>query len=288
MYKLRKFLICVLAILTLLAAGCSDAEKSQDVLEYYDNSKYISIDVVSGNVLCFDLVLFTKEKVNNVECIGLAGEGIGADTFQVSVINNTIDIYREHEYKNLYCSDWMFECKPNDENTDYVINEIELMIDGTVRKITFDTPITYNTAMGNDIFDEELEVYSFPNEFASSVINSGEYMEYSFVANKKLEIKDVYTEGDIKPDVKIFLNENREKEYSLPLEVEAGTKIDMEISYSSNNLNEFNYVLTNLYATYSVDGQEYTRKGVIVFSPTSPVDSELKKIDSYIDYILSR
>lgn len=288
MCKLRKLLICVSIILVLLAAGCSDAEKDQEALEYYDNSRYISIDVVSGNVLCFDIVLFTKEKVNSVECIGLAGEGISAETFNVSVINNTIDIYREHKYKNLYCSDWMIECNSNDENTNYVINEIELMIDGAVRKITFDKPLEYNTGMGNDIFNEELEVYSFPNEFASSLINSGEYVEYSFVANKKLEIKEIYTESEINPDVKVFLNENRKKEYSLPLQVEAGTKIDMEISYSSNKLNRFNYVLTNLYVTYIVDGREYTRKGVIVFSPTSPVDGQLRIIDSYIDYVLSK
>lgn len=109
---------------------------------------------------------------------------------------------------------------------------------------------------------------------------------YSYVANKTLVLNEIKAGAGLDVDIKIYINDDKTKEYGLPLEVEAGTKVDMEIAYSSKVRNKFSYVLTNLYTRYSVGEEEYTRKGVIVFSPTSPVDEKLEKIDAYIDDVV--
>lgn len=283
--NIKKTLLIVISL--LLIVGCSNKkEENKSKSEYYDNSEYIAVDVIANNVLCFDLVFFTANKVESVEFIGFAGEGVKNDSFEVSVINNTLDIYRDHEYKDLYCSDWMFECKPDEDTTQCSINLMELKLDGEIKQIVFNEPLKYRVGEGNDIFNEELQPIAFPNEFASSMINSGESAIYSYIANNDVVLNEVIAGADIDVEVKIYLNEDKTQEYSLPLKVKSGTKVDMEIAYKSNAQNRFSYVLSNLYITYSVGEEKYTKKGVFVFSPTSPVDEKLKKIDAYIDEIL--
>ncbi len=281
----RKICACVFVLSMLSLSACAGSNTSENT-GYYDNSAYINVNVAASNVLCFDMVFFTKEKVNSVEYISLAGEG-GADSFRVSVINNTIDIYSDHVYKGLYCSDFMFECTPDKQNADYTIDGIELKINGEAKKFKFRNPIKYNSGEGNNIFDDKLQVYQFPCEFPSAFINSGEYAKYDFIANEKIKLEEIYVGGGLEADVKLIQN-GMEKECEFPLEVEAGAELSLNIGYKSEILNEFNYVLTNLYFTYECGGQKYTSKGVIVFSPTSPVDPELKTIDSYIDFITSQ
>ena len=68
--KIRSVMILFLITVTFFLSGCgvssNDSNTNEKVLEYYDNSDCINIDVASGNSLCFDIVFFTKEKVKNV------------------------------------------------------------------------------------------------------------------------------------------------------------------------------------------------------------------------------
>lgn len=283
---MKKIIGTILVLSMMFLSGCGK-EKKDDKM-YYDNSGNIIVNVVSEAAPCFDMVFFTEETVNNVEVSKVIGDGINDDTFQVSVMNNTADIYRNHKYKNLYCSDWMFEFKTDENYTEYKITGMELKINGEVRKINFDTPLECINGEGYDVLSKELKAVFFPNEFPSSVINSGEFFTYNFIADKKMTIEEVYVGGNLKAEVKLFLNDDMTKEYSFPVEVDEGTTVNMFISYKSDVLDIFSYVLTNLYVTYSVGGQKDTCKGVVAFSPTSPVDEELKKIDSLIDYIISK
>ena len=283
---MKKKIGTILVLSMMFLSGCGK-EKKDDKM-YYDNSGNIIVNVVSEAAPCFDMVFFTEETINNVEVSKVIGDGINDDTFQVSVMNNTADIYRNHKYKNLYCSDWMFDFKTDENYTEYKITGMELKINGEVRRINFGTPLEYINGEGYDVLSKELRAVFFANEFPSSAINSGDFFTYNFIADKKMTIEEVYVGGDLKAEVRLFLNDDMTKEYSFPVEVDEGTMVNMFISYKSDVLDIFSYVLTNLYVTYSVDGQKNTCKGVVAFSPTSPVDEELKKIDSLIDYIISK
>lgn len=70
----RKICECALVLSMLSLSACAGNNTSENT-GYYDNSAYINVNVAASNVLCFDMVFFTKEKVNSVEYIGLAGEG---------------------------------------------------------------------------------------------------------------------------------------------------------------------------------------------------------------------
>ena len=287
MQKIKKIIAALLVLSMMILGACAKKEEKTDVKDYYDNSANISVNIASEEILSFDMVFFTKEKVDEVEVLNLIGDDINNDTFQISLMNNTADIYRNHKYKSLYCSDWLIDCKSDKDNAEYKINGIVLKINGEVRRIDFGKPLEYINKPGNDIFDEELQVMLFSNEFPSSMINSGEFAGYQFVANEKMKIEKIHVGNNMNTEVKLFLNDDKITEYSLPVEVEAGTKVNMEIAYNSDELNKFSYVLTNLYVTYSIDGQQRTRKGAMQFSPTSPVDNKLTKIDSLIDFVIS-
>lgn len=281
MRKIRSFIIVVLMILLTAVTGCS-----KKINDYYDNSEYIRIDVSSGDVLCFDIAFFTKEKMQTVEFVGFEGEGFGSNSFDVTVINNSLDMYGDIPYRELYCSDWMLECKNGDNAAECTISAMVLKLNGESKKITFDEPLKYRAGEGNDMFSGKLVFSMFANEFASSIINSGDPALYCFQAKENVTLKEIKAGAGLDVKVSVFLNDDLNTEYSLPLKIKAGTKVTMNVTYTSETLNKFNYVLTNLYMLYSTEGEEYTGKAVIVFSPTSPVDENLEKIYTYIDDVI--
>ncbi len=291
MYNIGKKIVSMSVVAIMLCCLCACGKQgtgNEKVEDIYDASKDIVVDVVSSNGLCFNLDFFTKKRIKKVKCIGISGNEIDSETFKINVFNNTIDVYSGHKYKGLYCSTWMFELMPNDDANEYEINAIELDIDGKIKKVVFEEPMKLYVGEGNDIFGNKLQMSMFANEVSSSILNSGEYMPYKFVANNKLTLEEIYAKGGLKIDTKIYLNGNMNEEYTLPLELEAGTSIDILISYNSDKISQFDYVLTNLYMSYTVDGITETNKGAICFSPTSPVSEDLREIDAYIDYITSK
>ncbi|MBQ8828092.1 MAG: hypothetical protein IJZ90_03020, partial [Clostridia bacterium] len=277
---------------TFFLSGCgvssNDSNTNEKVLEYYDNSDCINIDVASGNSLCFDIVFFTKEKVKNVEFVSCTGENID-NNYTVSIFDNTIDIYRDHCYRTLYCSDWMIEMIVTEEKADFAINSITLLVDEEKKEIDFSTPISFCSDSGNDMINDELCATYFPNEFSSTMINSNEVLEYSFAAESDCTIKNISIGAGIElANPQYCINGVKTVSDVLPIDVKKGETFTINFSYESSDLNRFSYVQTNLSLTYEIDGVETTRKGVVIFNPTSPVDEELERIDSYIDFVISK
>ena len=74
----------------------------------------------------------------------------------------------------------------------------------------------------------------------------------------------------------------------MPLEVSEKTEVVIEVNYESNIMDSFSYVLSNLNIVYSVDGKENVCNGIISFNPTELVSNDLKEIDKFIDYMISK
>lgn len=53
-------------------------------------------------------------------------------------------------------------------------------------------------------------------------------------------------------------------------------------------MNSYSYVLSNLNIEYNVAGEKNICSGVISFSPTELASNDLKEIDNFVDYIISK
>ena len=62
----------IICVSVILVTGC---EKKKNVIDYYDNSDNIQIDV-SSEILSFDIVLLTTNKVSDVSFLTCNGENI--------------------------------------------------------------------------------------------------------------------------------------------------------------------------------------------------------------------
>lgn len=284
MYK-KKMLICILIISLLCIVGCSKNNTSSDKLDYYDNSDNLYVDVVANDGFSFDINFVTKEKIKDVKYLSIISD-LDTDVVDINVINNTIDSYSNYKYKDFYCADYMFDCTLKTQVDEYIINGIVLEINGQKKKLEFKNPIKYKKGEENTIFNENFQVRAFANGFSSSMINSDEKPVYKFYANKKLTIEKIETIAGLNVDVSVFLNNDKTK-YELPLEVEEKTEVIIEVKYTSDTMNSFSYVLSNLNIVYSVDGTKNVCNGIISFNPTELVSNDLKEIDNFIDYMIS-
>lgn len=285
MYKNKK-LICALIICLFCVAGCSKDDTESSKKAYYDNSDNIYVDVVANDGFSFDINFVTKEKIREVNYLSIISD-LDTSEFDISVINNTIDSYSNYKYKGFYCADFMFDCELKTQANEYIIRGIVLEINGQKKKIEFKNPIKYKKGEENTIFNEDFQVRAFANGFSSSIINSNERPVYKFYANKKLTIEKIETIAGLNVDVSVFLNNDKTK-YKLPLEVSEKTEVVIEVNYESNIMDSFSYVLSNLNIVYSVDGKENVCNGIISFNPTELVSNDLKEIDKFIDYMISK
>ena len=178
-----------------------------------------------------------------------------------------------------------------------------LEINGQKKKLEFKNPIKYKKGEENTIFNENFQVRAFANGFSSSMINSDEKPVYKFYANKKLTIdklesipirhktavtiEKIETIAGLNVDVSVFLNNDKTK-YELPIEVDEETEVTIEVKYTSNTMNSYSYVLSNLNIEYNVAGEKNICSGVISFSPTELASNDLKEIDNFVDYIISK
>lgn len=271
---------------SIVFIGCSKNDTSSDKLDYYDNSDNLYVDVVANDGFSFDINFVTKEKIKDVKYLSIISD-LDTDLVDINVINNTIDSYSNYKYKDFYCADYMFDCTLKTQVDEYIINGIVLEINGQKKKLEFKNPIKYKKGEENTIFNENFQVRAFANGFSSSMINSDEKPVYKFYANKKLTIEKIETIAGLNVDVSVFLNNDKTK-YELPLEVEEKTEVIIEVKYTSDTMNSFSYVLPNLNIVYSVDGTKNVCNGIISFNPTELVSNDLKEIDNFVDYIISK
>ena len=142
MFKKGIRLLGVVAIVCMLFSGCGMTKQSSNVEDYYDNSKNIKANI-SSNYFGLDVVLLTKKKVDKVEFLTCNGENIDTSKMNVSIINNSLDSYSNIKTNGLYCSDWLLEITFED-NSNYSIKNMTLVVDGVERVLEFDEPLKYN------------------------------------------------------------------------------------------------------------------------------------------------
>ena len=278
----KKYFMIICASV-ILVTGC---EKKKNVIDYYDNSDNIQIDV-SSEILSFDIVLLTTNKVSDVSFLTCNGENIDTSKINVSLINNSLESYANLKKEGLYCSDWLIDIEFLEEGY-YKIDNMTLNVDGTEKVLEFKHPIEYTKAGGNDIINEEFYCTSFPCEFPSSMIGTEETIQYEFMTDvdctfKGLNVKNFFDLSDA-----VYYVNDVSKKQELPIALKKGDKVFVKLNYKKHKeaINQYSYLITNMEVNYELDGNEIVRNGAIVFNPVSPMDEKNKKLDKFVDNVL--
>jgi hypothetical protein len=280
---LKKWLLLTF-VAGVLMIGCSRKNEESREVDYYDNSDNIQIDV-SSEVLSFDVVLLTKDKLSDVRFVACSGKNLDASNINVSILNNSLDSYSDSKTEGLYCSDWLIDMEFAEEG-DYEIDSLTLNVNGTEKVLEFKYPLKYKKEGGNDVINGQFYNTFVQSELPSSIIGTDETVQYEFETGvdctfKGLNIKDFFDLSDA------IYYVNGEKQ-ELPISLKKGDKVYVQMNYKEHNddINQYTYLLTNIEAVYELDGNEIVRSNAIVFDPISPMDEENEKLDLFVNNAL--
>ena len=274
--------VCIILIwiYVFLLLGCNkNIEK-----KYYDNSKDIHINITSS-ILSFNLTFITSDKIKEVKYLLCQGKNFDYDNVNVSIVNNSLDMYKDKKIDGLYCSNWTVNIEFEQEGY-YEVDSLTLELDGEKKEIEFTDPIKYTKGEENNIINDEFKCDVFPCSFPSSYVENDEVIQYEFNAEKNFKLLETtfsdYFDASV---IKVFLND---KEVGFPVDIKEGDNFTFKIKFSSQNkrVNKYCYVMGNLFIKYEFNGNEIKRNGALVFDPISPMDEKLDKLKELIDYVV--
>ena len=287
----KKLTAVFLAVILCLVTGCGNSPEQKAEKTYYDNSGEISVDYSYDDMLEFRLGILTTDRVKEVQPVNLIGDGFEEEAFSLSVINATMEQYENHKYRGLYCSYWLFECSNDLEPGEYVINGINLLIDGEARTVSFAEPLRF-TKLAEDeyrgFFDSDgLQCGSFANDFGTEFINSGEQAGYSFRALENLTIEAVtMRNSDITVTAEVYLNGN-DRPCTFPVAVKEGDTVKLSLSLQSDSISRAYDIMTELQIHMHTEDREIVKSGIVCFESLSPISDDLREVDVFIDTILN-
>lgn len=266
---MRKCIVVFFLLLCVMLTGCGK-KSTTEVNEFYDNGKYISVDV-QADVISFNLALLTKDKVKEVNYLSLGGEDVSPTDFSGEIDANMVEQIENYHYRDLYFSYWLVTVTPNEEVTTAEINNMNISVDGEKRKIEFATPIKFSFGSGTK-FSGALEASVVPNEFSSSFIDNTQTCIYTWNATEKLKITDIKANAFIEPHIK-SINEEKiesdktsEKELSGPVTAEIVFKPLVECKFQS--------ICTTMTVKYETEKGEDEFRTPLVFDPVYPISEE--------------
>lgn len=286
--QIRKAAFLLLLVLTTLVFfGCKSEESGKNYAEVYDSAEQVYCNV-NASGFSINIALLTKTKVQSVSLISCAGKNLDMNSIKVTCADNSIDIYRDFQYKGYYCSNWMFEFLLYDIR-DIEIETMTISVDGAKRVLQFKTPVkcSNNTGYGS-VFNDELCAHVFPVEFSSYELNGENEFEYRFEAETECVFKGLSVAGGVKIINPVFsVNDVSVEPGEEGIPLKAGDQLSVRMSYQGEEADVFSYCVTDLVVSYSVDG--VLKQGCFCqcFSPLSPMDGELNNLKRYIDYRLN-
>ncbi|WP_096156480.1 hypothetical protein [Bacillus sp. FJAT-45066] len=285
---MRKLLYAILLIMMMIPLACSNPSSGK--MEFYSNADKVFVSSESESVLSFEVTLFTKSKVTNLEFGGF--EGTNVENSRAELINNTVDQIKNHKHKGYYISIVMVNVMPEDGEHDIEINKMVLLLDGKPNKVHFTTPIKHTFAGGN-VFTNDFVPYILPNEFSTQAINNeNDTFIYQFEAKEAIELQSIYTLDHIKPiisDIKVD-GQLVEKDELLPLSIPADSVVEIALMFEgkTNELDMYHFVSTNLYFEYiNVKTSEKQANVVaLFFNPIYPIEDSMDHINRFIDHVI--
>ena len=283
------YILLMVLLMSSLLVSCKEEKvesKEVELEDFYTNAEYIYVDY-THELLTFELMLLTKDVVEDIQVIAVEGEGITIADFDISVADNNIDLIKNFTYKKLHPSVWYFNIEPK-ENVDNVsISKMILLVNGNEQEVEFENELKLAKGDGTK-FSGNMQPGVIPMEFPSSMINGDLTPTYSFTALEDISIEKIYTNGDVEPMVKaMMINGEEIEDIEFPITLKKDDVIEMNIGFSSENLTKYNYVLTDIYVDYMATNSTDSFKSIIMTSPVYPiVEDDLTPLEKYIDKII--
>ena len=285
---MTKIIIGIMLIACILG-GCGntiDDGTGESKGNYYDNSDLIRADN-RGSMTGFDFVILSREKVNDVVYVQSWNGTEQNAQVTVVITKNTLKEYEDFKYRGLYCSCWLFDLRCN-EGVNCIIDKMELKVDGEPKTIYFKSPIRMGGSTDDlYIFNDYLSGTFVPNDFSSRVLVKEESFEYVFeVLHDCVYIGAEVGAGLEIANVECFVN-GQSVTGASRIDLHAGDDFRIHMTYSAGkeNLNgSYIFSVTDLAIKFVVRDQVRTATVPITFSPISPMDSELNKLKTFIDF----
>lgn len=274
-------LVFVLAIVS----SCSGREAKEN---FYTNAGELLVNSANKGTFTFGLTLFTKFRVNKVECIGLDGSGINFQNCDIEIADNNVDQLSTYRHKGLYVQTLLITITPLAPCETCNITRIHLSVDGEKQKIDFPHPLNHDFTYGNE-FNEGLRLSMIPNEFPSRFINDkDQHLIYMFTATEDIVLEEVQCTDFLQlADLEIRENGTSKGNGVFPVSLTKGSDVEISFRYISDLADECSYVATTLIFKYrrSLDNEELANKVQLIFDPIYPVSGD---DTSQIDQIIER
>ena len=158
-----------LILIIFLFSGCSSGQRV--TADFMNNASNVFVNSKSLNTLSFRVALFSKQKIEKIDYVGIAGVNVNNNDYTVNIIDNNIDVLNSYNYKDLYIKYIMVEIIAKGDVENCTIKNIILNVDGVRQSLSFSTPVNHIFSEGF-IFTEELQISVIPNEIPSSFINN--------------------------------------------------------------------------------------------------------------------
>lgn len=251
----------------------------------------IFINSKSPDVLSFNIALFSKEKINIIDYIGLEGTDINNNDYSVNIIDNNIDSFNSYKYKELYIQYIMVEItrKNNIESCNF--ENLIINVDGVRQSLHFSTPVNHKFTDGN-VFSEDLQISVMPNEFPSNFINNDqERVTYEFYAAEDIVLQDIYFDDFLSVSNVIYaIGDEDAHKAEFPINIKKGQTIKIAFSFDSKSANNLSYLATNIYFNYLTksDNEKHFNSALVVFDPIYPFfENDNTNINKIIDSLLN-
>lgn len=279
---MKKNMVIIFLLLCVMLTGC-EKKNTTEVNEFYDNGKYISVDV-QADVMSFNLALLTKDKVKEVNYLSVGGEDVSPTDFSGEIDANMVELIENYHYRDLYFSYWLVTVTPNKEVTTAEINNMNISVDGEKRKIEFATPIKFSSGSGTK-FSGALEASVVPNEFSSSFIDNTQTCIYTWNATDKLKITDIKANAFIEPHIKTINKESMESDTTSEKEVSG--EVTAEVVFKPLLECKFQSICTTMTVSYETEKGKDEFRTPLVFDPIYPInDEKTDNIKVFMDEIV--
>lgn len=285
--KTKKCLMNLISLILIIFLFSSCTSEQQEIANFMNTASNIFINSKSSDVLSFNVALFSKEKISQIDYIGLEGTNVNNDDYIVNIIDNNIDVLNSYKYKGLYIKYIMVEITGKDNIKNCTFENLILNVDGVRQSLSFSTPVNHIFSEGN-IFTEGLQISVIPNEFPSSFINNEqESVTYEFYATEDVVLQDIRFDDFLSVSNVIYaIGDEDAHNAEFPISVKKGETIRISFSFTSNSANELSYVATNIYFDYLTksDNTKHFNSVFVVFDPVYPIiENDNTKINKIVD-----
>ncbi len=285
--KTKKCLLNLMTLILIISILSACSNENQITDDFLSTAPNVFINSKCSDVLSFNIALFSKKKINQIDYIGLEGANIINDDYNVNIIDNNIDALNTYEYKGLYIKYIMVEikCKNNTKKCNF--DNLIINVDGVRKSLHFSTPVNHQFTEGN-VFTEGLQMLVMPNEFPSNFINNDqESVTYEFYATEDVVLQDIYFEDFLSISNVIYaIGDEDAHNAKFPINIKKGNTIRISLSFSSESANALSYLATNIYFYYLTksNNEKHFNSAFVVFDPIYPLsENDNTNINKIID-----